>query len=429
MMIIEESFPLLRHAGGFKLMRCCRSRQLIDIAMPTEGYSVEYLKETSNLNKAVAYIVPLQCDLPLNGDIQKVDSVREGEPLKQTCVNCKQQVALHVLESHKAHCITSIAAKVTDSTSMTPDTLRCNTWSMRITLMLTHQITFNCWQAEEVKVVKVPKNLTEAGFQEFLRAIYPQLERINFDLCKVNRHRVVVPLTQCTPHAIRSSGVLGCSALYIRPEHDINTDGDSDITEVISLESDAEEEKTHGTSENETNISPPQSPPWASQGSPPWASPPQFSPQSPRQSRPQFSPQSPRQSRPQFSSQSPRQFSPQSPLQSRPQFSPQSPRQSRPQFSPQSPRQSRPQFSPQSPRQSRPQFSPLSPRQFSPLSPRKFSPLSPRKFSPLSPRQFPPRSPRQTPPRFSPESPRQFSPQSPRQSRPQSPGQFAPQSP
>lgn len=54
---------------------------------------------------------------------------------------------------------------------------------------------FHTFLAEEVKVVKVPKNLTEAGFQEFLRAIYPQLESINVDLCKVNRHRVVVPLT------------------------------------------------------------------------------------------------------------------------------------------------------------------------------------------------------------------------------------------
>jgi len=44
--------------------------------MPPEGYSVKYLKDTSNLIKAVAYIVPLQCDLPLNGDIQKVSYIR-----------------------------------------------------------------------------------------------------------------------------------------------------------------------------------------------------------------------------------------------------------------------------------------------------------------------------------------------------------------
>ncbi|KAG1925798.1 hypothetical protein F2P79_025282 [Pimephales promelas] len=92
-------------------MRCCRSRKLIDIVMPPEGYSVQYLKDTSNLIKAVAYIVPLQCDLPLNGDIQKDVSVREVEPFQQTCMNCKKNVALHVLESHKQHCITSIAAR------------------------------------------------------------------------------------------------------------------------------------------------------------------------------------------------------------------------------------------------------------------------------------------------------------------------------
>jgi len=71
LIIIEESFPLLKACW----IRCCRSRQLIDIVMPPEGYSVKYLKETSNLNKAVAYIVPLQCDLPLTGDIQKVSCI------------------------------------------------------------------------------------------------------------------------------------------------------------------------------------------------------------------------------------------------------------------------------------------------------------------------------------------------------------------
>ncbi|KAA0712531.1 hypothetical protein E1301_Tti019073 [Triplophysa tibetana] len=102
---------------------------------------------------------------------------------------------------------------------------------------------FNCRQAEEVKVFSVPKNLNEDGFKDFLRAIYPQLKNRNFDLCKVNRHRVVVPLDHCTPQSIRSSGVLGSSALYIRPEHEIYTDCDSEVTlAVIEIVSEAVED-------------------------------------------------------------------------------------------------------------------------------------------------------------------------------------------
>lgn len=72
---LERAFPPLKHSGGFKLVRCYRSKQLIDIAMPPGGYTADYLKNQSNLNKAVAYIVPLQADLPLNGDVQKVKVV------------------------------------------------------------------------------------------------------------------------------------------------------------------------------------------------------------------------------------------------------------------------------------------------------------------------------------------------------------------
>ena len=44
------------------------------------------------------------------------------------------------------------------------------------------------------------------------------MERRNFELCKVNHHRVLISLEEKTPEQLRSSGVLGRSALYIRPE-------------------------------------------------------------------------------------------------------------------------------------------------------------------------------------------------------------------
>lgn len=46
-------------------MRTARGRQLVDIPMLPEGYSIPYLRLESGLNKAVAYIVPIQNSIPL----------------------------------------------------------------------------------------------------------------------------------------------------------------------------------------------------------------------------------------------------------------------------------------------------------------------------------------------------------------------------
>ena len=71
--------------------------------------------------------------------------------------------------------------------------------------------------AEKITKVDIPKNLNEEEFIEFLKGVYPKLRETPFDLCKVNRHRVVVELTERTPREIRDSGVLGRSALYFGP--------------------------------------------------------------------------------------------------------------------------------------------------------------------------------------------------------------------
>ena len=75
-----------------------------------------------------------------------------------------------------------------------------------------------CFSAEPVKTWQVPKGLTAAGFVAYLKSVYPHMERRNFQFCKVNRHRVLISLEEKTPEQLRSSGVLGRSALYIRPE-------------------------------------------------------------------------------------------------------------------------------------------------------------------------------------------------------------------
>ncbi|XP_041862233.1 uncharacterized protein LOC121653056 [Melanotaenia boesemani] len=70
-----NAYPQLADAGGFKLMRCGRNRVLVDIAMPSSGYSVRYLRLESGLNKALAYIVPLQRKLVDIEECKPNDSV------------------------------------------------------------------------------------------------------------------------------------------------------------------------------------------------------------------------------------------------------------------------------------------------------------------------------------------------------------------
>lgn len=60
---LMNAYPQLQEAGGFKLMRCGRSRRLVDIPMPSAGYSVRFLRLDSGLNKALAYILPLQLSI------------------------------------------------------------------------------------------------------------------------------------------------------------------------------------------------------------------------------------------------------------------------------------------------------------------------------------------------------------------------------
>lgn len=61
-------------------MRTARGRQLIDVPMPQEGYSIPYLRLESGLNKAVAYIVPIQSNILLvnqenNTEVNLMDQI------------------------------------------------------------------------------------------------------------------------------------------------------------------------------------------------------------------------------------------------------------------------------------------------------------------------------------------------------------------
>ena len=62
----EENFPKLQSCGGFEILRSGASnKNLVLIPPPPSGYSVPFLRETSGLGQALAYIRPIQCSLDM----------------------------------------------------------------------------------------------------------------------------------------------------------------------------------------------------------------------------------------------------------------------------------------------------------------------------------------------------------------------------
>ena len=66
---IVEAFPKLSEGGGFEIMRTGHdgsNTALTTITPPPTGYSVPFLRDSSGLGQALAYIRPLQRDLDSN---------------------------------------------------------------------------------------------------------------------------------------------------------------------------------------------------------------------------------------------------------------------------------------------------------------------------------------------------------------------------
>ena len=61
---LESIYPKLKDASGFELLRSGPSnKDLVVITPPASGYSVPFLRESSGLGQAVAYVRPLQKSL------------------------------------------------------------------------------------------------------------------------------------------------------------------------------------------------------------------------------------------------------------------------------------------------------------------------------------------------------------------------------
>ena len=63
---LESFYPKLKFGGGFEILRSGSNNELILIPVPATGYSVPYLRDSSGLGQALAYIRPVQVSLDLS---------------------------------------------------------------------------------------------------------------------------------------------------------------------------------------------------------------------------------------------------------------------------------------------------------------------------------------------------------------------------
>lgn len=62
---LELVYPKLKEAGGFEILRSSPSNKDLVINPPASGYSIPFLRESSGIGQALAYIRPLQRSLSL----------------------------------------------------------------------------------------------------------------------------------------------------------------------------------------------------------------------------------------------------------------------------------------------------------------------------------------------------------------------------
>ncbi len=101
--MLETEYPQLKsHDGAFELMRAeggGYSRPLCLILIPSNGYSIPYLKDMVGSNTTI-YIRPIKTSLSLK---KATTSVSPGSPLTE-CTTCKEQVPIFSLREHSARC-------------------------------------------------------------------------------------------------------------------------------------------------------------------------------------------------------------------------------------------------------------------------------------------------------------------------------------
>ncbi|CAL8350489.1 unnamed protein product [Boreogadus saida] len=100
--ILLLNYPALRDCGGYQLLRArgtTRSKCLIPIDCPREGYTPHYLCSTANIGQAILYARPLQRDI----DLETISQTEEPGPHTQCeveCMFCGQVINMASIQDH-----------------------------------------------------------------------------------------------------------------------------------------------------------------------------------------------------------------------------------------------------------------------------------------------------------------------------------------
>ncbi|CAL8326338.1 unnamed protein product [Boreogadus saida] len=107
--ILLLNYPALRDCGGYQLLRArgtTRSKCLIPIDCPREGYTPHYLCSTANIGQAILYARPLQRDI----DLETISQTEEPGPHTQCeveCMFCGQVINMASIQDHIDVCESS----------------------------------------------------------------------------------------------------------------------------------------------------------------------------------------------------------------------------------------------------------------------------------------------------------------------------------
>lgn len=102
------AYPKLRQGGGFELLKISgttRSRELVLIPCPNDGYHVRYLKEPqTHIGHATIFIRPLQRNLNLDPICGPECSSELVGPV-QKCVTCGEEFSFSSIKAHSDECM------------------------------------------------------------------------------------------------------------------------------------------------------------------------------------------------------------------------------------------------------------------------------------------------------------------------------------
>ncbi|XP_046856120.1 uncharacterized protein LOC124449223 [Xenia sp. Carnegie-2017] len=111
---MEEIYPRLVSGGGLEILRTGLSLKDLYLITPPPniGYSVHFLRDSSGLGQAIAYIRPVQADLDSSsletkdhahaGDAPENEDISIGPTVK--CLNCSVQIPMNSIRNHMVEC-------------------------------------------------------------------------------------------------------------------------------------------------------------------------------------------------------------------------------------------------------------------------------------------------------------------------------------